>query len=278
MGDPLLRISLSTACLAPLSLEATMRLAAEAGFMQVELVLTPETARLGAEGVRAIAQKYGLSIPTVHQRLMGLGRWTLAARLLEAADMARRLGAECAVAHAPWARTEEDPHFQAWLRALDVAQRDLSGAPTRLTVENYTQPPTGAGAAFLSDPQALARFAQEHGVWITYDTCHAGSAGLDLLATYDLLRPLLANIHLSDRRGLFAPLSDGHLVSVFTHHQMPGAGDLPLHDFLRRLVADGYRGPVSVEVNPVALGVWWPAWRRRNLGRIVEYVRSAGRG
>lgn len=272
MSDLPLRVSLSTACLAPLALEATLRLAAEAGFVRVELVLTAETARFGAEGVRSLAQKYGLTIPTVHQRLMGLGRWTLAARLEEAAQMALRLGAECAVVHAPWARTPEAPHFQEWLRVLECAQNALNGSSTRLAVENYTQSPSGSHAAFLSDPHTLARFAQTHGLLITYDTCHAASAGLDLLATYSLFKPLVANIHLSDRRGILAPLSDGHLISVFTHHQMPGAGDLPLRPFLRHLAEDGYRGPVSVEVNPVTLGIWWPALRRRNLQRIREYL------
>lgn len=272
-GRPL-RVSLSTACLAPLSLEATLHLAAEAGFEGVELVLTPETARLGPEGVRALAQKYGLRIPTVHQRLMGLGRWTLAMRLKEAAEMALRLGAECAVVHAPWARTPEARHFQEWLRALEGAQKALRGSSTRLAVENYTQSPTGAHSAFLSDPRALARFAQSYGLAITYDTCHAASAGLDLLATYALLKSLIANIHLSDRRGILAPFSDGHLISVFTHHQMPGAGDLPLSAFLRRLQEDGYQGPVSVEVNPVAIGVWWPALRQRNVRKILAYLSS----
>ena len=272
---PLL-VSLSTACLLPLSLERTFRLAAEAGFEAVELVLSSETERLGAKGIRLLAKKYDLSIPSVHQRLMGAGRLgPHAARLEEAAEMAYRLGAGCAVLHIPWARCWDEPHFQGWLLALERAQRRLTGSPTRLAVENYTRSPYGAHAPLLSDPQELAHFAQERGLMITYDTCHAATAGLDVLETYERLRPLIADIHLSDRRDILRPIADGHLISVLTHHQMPGVGDLPLRPFLRRLAEDGYRGPVSVEVNPVAMRVWAPPLRRRNLARILAYAREA---
>ncbi|MBC7255830.1 MAG: sugar phosphate isomerase/epimerase [Chloroflexi bacterium] len=276
MSQHPLVVSLSTACLLPLSLERTFRLAAEAGFEAVELVLSSETARLGAEGICLLARKYGLGIPSVHQRLMGTGRWgPHAARLEEAAEMAYRLDAGCAVLHIPWARRWDEPHFQGWLLALERAQRRLNGSPTRLAVENYTRSPYEGHAPLLSDPQELARFVQERGLMITYDTCHAATAGLDVLETYERLRPLIADIHLSDRRDILRSIADGHLISVLTHHQMPGVGDLPLRPFLRRLAEDGYRGPVSVEVNPVAMGVWAPPLRRRNLARILAYAREA---
>ena len=58
------------------------------------------------------------------------------------------------------------------------------------------------------------------------------------------------------------------------HHQLPGEGHLPLEPFLHQLVGLGYDGPITLELSPVSLGIWWPPAVRRNLARSVAYIRD----
>jgi sugar phosphate isomerase/epimerase len=274
---PPFAINLSTACLAPLSLATILRLAAEAGYDGLELVLSPEIERLGTDRVLALASQHALRVHTVHQPLIAWGRSRrLTARAEAAVQMALGLQCDAAVIHAPHAYHYGDPWVREWTAVVERCVRLTQGTSTRIALEN---PPYAAHAGrlpILSEPLELAGFAREHGLAVTYDTCHAGTAGLDLMAAYEALREHLANVHLSDMRAPWHRLAKGRLASIWTDHQIPGAGELALCDLLQRLARDGYTGPVTVEVNPVVIGNVWSPLRRRNLHRIVAFVREAG--
>jgi sugar phosphate isomerase/epimerase len=253
-----------------------LRLAADAGFSGVELVLSVEAVRLGPDRVRALAEASRLPILSVHQPLWGLGRWrSLAARLDDAVGYALALDCPIAVVHDPGAHSWREPHAAAWLAALEEGERQCRSTCTRLSVENAVGRAAVDPTMLLGDPASLAAFADERGLGITMDTCHTGTAGLALERTYGTLRPLLTNVHLSDRRERNLPGWDGHLLSMFSHHQMPGSGALPLRALLGRLRDDGYAGPVTVEVNPLAMAVWRPSERAARLRRIERYIRAA---
>ncbi len=256
MGASRSAISLSTACLFPWPLEAALEMAAAAGFEGVELVLSPEMRRLGsAQTARRVAAA-GLRLLTVHQPLWPIGRWhRLSARMRAATEFGADVGCAAVVVHCPELTRWADSLARAWLAALEHCRRLLAGSPTRLALENITGHGAG-GRCLLDDPAELAQFVAERGLRATLDTCHAGATPDGLWTTYAALRPHLANVHWSDRRRSPSQRRDGRLVSVFRHHQMPGAGDLPLRAFLTRLAQDGYAGPLSVEVNPVMLRTW----------------------
>lgn len=279
MGHPPFAINLSTACLAPLPLATALRLVAEAGFDGVEMVIGTEIAHLGAMRVAVLARAHGLRIHTIHQPLSAWGRWRrLAARAEDGMRLALELGCAAAVIHSPHAYSLTEPSMRDWLAAVARCVQWAQGSETRLALENPPYAARSGRPPLFCAPDELACFAREHGLAITFDACHAGTAGLDLLAAYHTLRPQIVNIHLSDRRAVNLPLAEGRLGSLLTHHQMPGAGDLPLSALLRQLSQDGYSGPVSVEVNPFALANWHPGLRRRNLRRILAYARAASEG
>lgn len=267
-------ISLSTACLFPWSLEVVLDLAAEAGFEGVELVLAPESQRLGAAQTARRVAEAGLKLATVHQPLWPLGPWRrLSVRMRSATEFGAELGCAAVVVHCPELARWSDPAARAWLAALEYCRRTLAGSPTRLALENITGHGAG-GRCLLDDPIELARFVAERGLHATLDTCHAGATLDGLWTTYAALRPYLANVHWSDRRRNPRQRRDGHLVSVFRHHQMPGAGDLPLTAFLARLMQDGYTGPLSVEVNPVMLHAWSRHQALARLRRVRAALRA----
>ena len=269
-------LSLSSACLYHVPLGATFRLAAEAGFDGIELVIGPMTWLCKPRVMLRYARMYGIEITSVHQALVrhipfgqGLGRY------VDAADLATELGAPRIVLHPPWAFTWDDPGAQAWLRTFDICRQRLEHSDTRLTIENpgfYSGRDSGH---LFGDLQHLLDFARSHDVYITFDTCHAGTAGVDLVGAFRVVRERLINVHLSDLRPI-----KGHnqlVRAVAAYHQIPGEGDLPLRVFVSLLSAEGFEGPVCIEANPCALHAWSLRRARERLTRIVSYVRAAAR-
>ena len=268
-------LSLSTACLYYFPLRTTFRLAAEAGFDGMELVMSPQVWLRGARYVASLAREYGLGIYSVHQTLMRAapsGRGPH--RIIDAANVALELGCPCVVIHAACEFYWAAPKVQHWLRMVEFCQERLLGSGTRLAVENM-----GIGAdidihSILAHLPVLFSFARRHDLDITFDTCHAGTDNMELVSAYELIRERLVNVHLSDlapgrgERNRFLRL-------LHAHHQMPGEGRLPLRGFLSRLATDGFEGPISMEIGPVALRVWSPRQLRQRLAQAVEYARSA---
>ncbi|MEA3407233.1 MAG: sugar phosphate isomerase/epimerase [Chloroflexota bacterium] len=264
--------SFSTACLYHLPLRTTFRLAAEAGFDGVELVMSPETWLRGPNHVAKIAQRYNLVVYSVHQTLLCTSpRGGGAERIADAVDAALALGARCVVAHTPWAEDWSKPTAQRWLHTIEICQERLCGSGTRLSLENrgiYS----ADQRSLLQEMPALFDFVEGRDLAITLDTCHVGTQ--DLAAAYQLLKDRLVNLHLSDlclsSRNPLSPL----VRALFTRHQMPGQGGLPLDDLMRQLAADDFAGAVTVEVSPLALGMWPSAKMRKSLAKIVSYIRS----
>ena len=127
----------------------------------------------------------------------------------------------------------------------------------------------GRRPAYLDHTNQLVSYAQARNCGLTFDTCHAAASGEDLLATGDLMRPLLRNVHLHDmvwRRG------QPHT------HLVPGDGVLPLGELLQRLAASGYAGLITVELHPREIG-WLGPWSMRRatrlLARALDFMRAA---
>ena len=268
--------SLSTACLSHLPLRRVFDLAARAGYSGVELVMAPEVWLRGADYVRALSLESGLPVLTVHQTLLPLspaGRGPR--RILDAVEIALELGSRAVVMHATWASHWEEHDARKWLDALSLAQRRLEGTGTLLTLENQGIHTESDRAGLLASLPILIEFAEERVLGITLDTCHAGSAGLDLAKVYEVVGPRLGNVHLSDMSREKPRLNVRPVRTLFMHHQMPGEGVLDLAGLLSEIGADGYEGPVTVEVSPVALGVWSSREIESRLAKAERFVRLA---
>ena len=273
-----MRIGLSTACLYGLPLRSFLRMAASCDVDGVELVMCPEVRLRGARGIRRLLCAFGLDVLSVHVALLPPlpVRWP-GDGLGVATRVAVDLGADAVVFHAPfspWASSST----QRWLTSLDGAMGAVKGTRTSLALENVgTYGQDTDGEALSSIPELVA-FAERRSISLTLDTCHVGNAAMGLLETYERVRPLLANVHLSD----YGPRTDEKRVSSrsLTHslrseHRFPGAGDLPLRRFLRQLAADGYTGSINLELSPLALRLWEPRQVGERLGAAVDWVRNA---
>jgi len=267
------KLSLSTGSLYIYPLRMTFGLAREAGFEGVELVVGPELLCRGAGEVRRLADEYGLTIFSLHPPLVYLPGWwdyrTVTRKLIA---LAQELSSSLIVFHPPNADEWNCAHSQAFLAALEMGQRALAGTPIRLALENPTPP--RHGTRLLIDPEALRDFARAYDLPLVLDTAHAGSSLYPLMRAYHFLDGRLASVHLSDVAESF-PLPDIFgLHTYLKRHQFPGEGRLPLVELLQRMAANGYQGPVTLELSPVALCLWWPPTVRRRLQEAVAWFNE----
>ena len=268
-----MRVLFSTGAVYGVSLRWAMRMAASAGCDGIELVLDPWSILAGPDRVLRLSRRLGVPVAVVHPSLFhsfGMNRLPRAFERL--GDWATALGCSLVVVHPPRMRQLESStsRFDAGLAAL----RRVSSGDVQVTVENVPVFAPEEWADPYIRPARLADFARERGLRLTLDTTHLASTGLPLIREYEGVAGLINHVHLSDYR-LPPPLLDKPQFDTYLkHHQLPGAGQLPLQAFLHRLRAGGYSGAITLELSPVALQIWRPSRAIVLLRQAVEYVRS----
>lgn len=259
-----MRISFSTGTYYHLPLQHSLRLARGLGYDGVEWVVHPGYLLNGLQPVQAAFRESDVRALSVHPPFYPFPGWPrrpsrIAARL---GALARHVGAELFVMHAYFFTTLQTPRAYQFAEALDLGK--LAGGP-RVQVGVETGQHNRRRSYVLDDLPTLVKFCQDHDCGITFDTCHAGANGEDLLASYAIVKPALRNVHLSDvvwREG--RPRT----------HRLPGEGDLPLDTFLAALARDGYNGLVTIETHPLQSGPVGRTQAERRLGQALEFVRK----
>lgn len=275
-GNGNLRLSLSTASLYLYPLRNIFALAKDTGFEGLELVMSPEVFVRGSGHVRRLSREYRLPIFTLHPPMIPIPNWREHHRLLpQMVPLARELDCQLIIIHAPKALNLTDELGRQYRQAVEVCVEELGTSSPQLSLENQAVFQATDRRYALSTPGNLRRFADEYDLVLTLDTAHAASFPYDLGEAYQIFGGRLGNIHLSDFRSELSIPPWFNLHSFFKHHQIPGDGDLPLEEFLRRLRADSYEGFVTLEISPVALQAWWPSQARENLVRCVDFVNKA---
>lgn len=271
-----MRLSLSTGTLYVYPLKVVFRWAKGAGFEGIELVVNPEAIARGGRGVRKLADAEGIKVLSVHPTVVPLPGWRERSDGAEPTlRLAREARASLVVMHTPRSETLETGEGLAFRETIEKWQPLLAGSGLRLAIENKAIRSEQDRGYVLSPLRRLRAFADQHDLALVLDTVHAGTAGEDLFAARNLFDGRLANVHLSDLGGP-VPLGSLPLVQVGVgQHRFPGSGELPLATFLGTLAADGYAGPVTLEVNPFAVRFWWPPAVRRHLHRAVAWLSKA---
>jgi sugar phosphate isomerase/epimerase len=262
-----MRISFSTATYYHLPLDYSLRLARDLGYDGVEWVVSPGYLLNGLQSVQAAFRATGARALSIHPPLYPFPGWPRRAAPIVArlGALSRRLGAELFVVHTPLLTSLQSPRALAYSEALSLGQ--LAGGPdVRVGIENSQYIKRRMRRRYLLDDLGtLARFCQERDCGITFDTCHAGANGENLLGAYAIVKPALRNIHLSD-----VIWRDGRPRT----HRLPGEGELPLDAFLAALARDDYDGLVTIETHPLHSGPFNRARAERRLGQALEFVRK----
>ena len=271
-----MQLSLSTGSFYTYPLRAVLRMARDAGFDGVEIGVNPEVIARGGQAVRRLVEAEGLSLFSVHPTLVPLPGWRERHGGLDRTiRLAQAAGAQVVVAHTPRVETLDEARGVLFCRQIETWQAHLAGGSLRLAIENKAIYREAERRYALTPLGRLRAFADRYDLGLVLDAVHAGSAGEDLVRARQIFDSRLVNVHLSDLGVRWPFRLVQPLRKLLEQHRLPGAGDLPLVDLLADLQRTGYAGPITLEVGPVDLQIWWPPAARRRLARAMAWMKEA---
>jgi len=230
------RVLCSTVSVFPTPLHGSFGLLARAGFDGVEVMVTKDPDTQDAGRLCELAEDHGLPIVAIHAPFLLTSRAVWGTdpfgKIDRAVELAGATGAELVVVHPPY---RWQTAYRGWLDERLPALE--TGTRVRVAVENMF-PLRVRG-------RKVARFHPEHALddlgqvpHVVLDTSHAAVAGLDLLDSTARVGERLAHVHLSNNAG-----------RGWDSHLPLDEGVLDLEPFLRGLVARGFAGAISLEVD-----------------------------
>jgi len=225
----------STAAFFARPLADTFRLVAECGYTGVEVMVTKDPASQDGVTMRKLARQYGLDIGAIHAPSLLLTRRVWGSDPIGKIDRAiieaRDAGVSLVVMH-PAYRWQTG--YRRWLRD----ELPMLEAQTGVTVGIENMFPVHIGSRplmFHADQDLDDLEGIPH---LVLDTSHAAVAKHDLVDVRRRFDSRLRHVHLSDNAG-----------RGWDSHLPPGHGVLALDPFLDDLVASGFEGTISLEVD-----------------------------
>lgn len=236
----MIRIGMSTSCVFPLSTETAFRLAREAGFDGIEVMVTHDPDTQSARTLLELSLRYDMPVLSVHAPVLLLTQmvWgTDPVRKLEkSSELAQALGASTVVVHPPmrW-QVAYARRFESTVRALS-ARYGLEFAVENMFPLKFG-PITHRAFSPSSDPVRIDCDA------ITLDFSHAALGGRDSLEFAMAMGKRLRHVHLTD--GTLS-MAEGQL---FDEHLVSGRGTQPVAEVLMYLASRKWSGSLIAEVN-----------------------------
>lgn len=255
---------MGTTSVLPRRLHDAFRLAAEAGFDGVEIMVTSDPDTRDSRVIHSLSERYGMPVLSIHAPVLVLTAFVYGldphVKLERSIELARRVGAATVVVHPPF-------RWQALAaRRFEASVRDLEARyGVTVAVENMF-PVTVHGR----DRQAYAPSWNPGDLDVdalTLDFSHAALAGVSAL---DLARDWgsrLRHVHLCD--GSSTEPND----RVFDEHLLPGRGAQPVAEVLRLLADRAFRGSIIAEITTRSCGADDDA-RLELLHETVRFARA----
>lgn len=234
----MIKVGLSTISVFPKGVEDGFRLAHEAGYDGVEVMVTTDAKTRSPERLLELSQRYQQPIMAIHAPVVLLTTFVWGTdpfmKLDRSAELAVSVGAPTVVVHPPF-------RWQGkYSRSFEDAVRQTEQKHgIEVAVENMF--PWSMGGvdrqAYLPgiDPSAMD---VEHA---TLDFSHCALAGRDSMELALDLGDRLRHLHLTD--GVAADED-----KVFDEHLVPGHGNEPVAEVLQMLAAQQWTGQVIAEI------------------------------
>jgi sugar phosphate isomerase/epimerase len=274
-----MKLLLSTGAFPGFSIENSLSLARDVGAEGLELMLTPRHTRVDPDYIRSLEERYETPVRSVHttMRLRHASPELKARDIVQSARFAANfMQCDVLVVHTPNVQSLHEPAGHFWFDAVSSAVEISRGAQFAVAIENSGRSTAKTPTWAFDHPHRLLWLTEEWDLRITYDTAHAASRNWELLDTLRMLQPRVANIHLSDVNR--ARNSNFGLLNAMTRdHQLPGDGDLPLDELIRRLALSQYDGAVTLELSPFAVRAWWRPTAVRRLTDAFDRCRELAR-
>jgi sugar phosphate isomerase/epimerase len=237
MSDaPRISIACATGPFWAFELEPALDAIAEAGFTDIELMVSRDASTQTSAVPLRLAAERGLRITALHGPFLAITKAVWGAdpvgKVRRGVGMCREVGASLLIVHPPY----------LWERAYARWTRDESAsfsARADITVAVETMYPKWFGDRRISgyqwtEPHELLHAAPH----VALDTSHVSVARRDVLVAFEMLRAKLAHIHLSDNAG---DGRDGHLEL--------GRGVVPVDELLAEARRTDYAGAISLEIS-----------------------------
>lgn len=208
---------------------------ADAGYRDVEVMVTRDPATQDAVRVRELAERHEVVVRAIHAPFLLMTRrvWGTdpVGKVYRAVELAERTDVPVVVVHPPY-------RWQtAYRRWIDERLPELSShTGVRVAVENmFPLRVRERGVTFHAHQamEDLERF--DH---VVLDTSHAAVTRLDLVETTRRLGPRLSHVHLSNNAG-----------KGWDSHLPVDRGVLDLDAFLGALIDARFEGTVSLELD-----------------------------
>lgn len=268
--------ALSAGSVYPYPLRDAFRLAKDAGFDGVEILINRLQHTYQADYLNHLQAEYKIPILSIHSPFSGyIPGWETdeVERIKRSVAVAEIVHAHTVVIHPPlrFVRfgTSEmfadlllhlpfggQKKYHLWLKQeLQSFQNNTS---VTIAVENL---PCMYFFGFPFNPHQLNDLIQlkvfNH---LALDITHLGKCRINLLEAYEYLKERIAHVHLSNYNG--------------REHTLLTDGQLPIREFLIRLKQDNYRGIIALEFNPQALGVGNKKRVYNNLLKSLSFCRK----
>ena len=237
---------MGTTSVMPRRLHDAFRLAAEAGYDGVEIMVTSDPDTRNPRVISALSDRYGMPVLSIHAPVLVLTAFVFGAdphrKLDRSAALARQVGAHTVVVHPP---------FRWQTRAARDFTRSVREVSDRyavmVAVENMFPVTVGGHDrnAYAPDwnPGSLDVTA------LTLDFSHATLAGVSALELAGQWGDRLRHVHLCD--GSSTEPND----LMFDEHLVPGRGVQPVAEVLGLLARRGFSGSIIAEVTTRACGL-----------------------
>jgi sugar phosphate isomerase/epimerase len=229
-------IQCSTGPLWALDFEEALDALADAGFTEIELMVTRDPKTHGAELPQKLCRERGMRVRSVHGPFLVITKsvWGLdpLEKIRRGAEMCRHLGASTLIVHPPYLW---EGAYARWIReeCADFCREE------NVMVSVETMYPKWVAGRPLRAYRWLEPASLHHAApYATLDTSHLAMGRHEILDGFLVLAPKLTHIHLSDNAG---DGKDGHLEL--------GEGILPIERFLEEVRRIKYSGSVSLELS-----------------------------
>ncbi len=209
---------------------------AEAGFTEIELMVTRDPSTQRADIPLRLAEERGLRIRSLHAPFLVITKnvWGMdpLGKIRVGAEMCQALGADSMIVHPPYLWERE---YAAWV----TSEAEAFAAETGVTLAIETMYPKWVAGRRLRayrwlEPEELVDAAAH----VALDTSHLAVGRQDILSAYEILRPKLTHVHLSNNAG---DGRDGHLELE--------QGILPVDRLLSEMRRTEYAGAISLELS-----------------------------
>jgi len=272
-------IALSTGSLHTYGTERAIRLAADAGFDGLEIMIDGRWDTRDPVYLGEVARAAALPIVSLHSPFVReIDGWSTdeVARVTRTADLARAVGARTVVVHPPlrfrWLHARHAPIFnmslltpiprgQSPLGRWLIDGRDARRADTGVTIAVENMPRHRLLGGLSANLFSLNRFRDlERIPAVALDTTHLGTWNVTPLHALDMLGDCIAHVHLSNFNG--------------RQHRLLHDGRLDLGPFLTALRRRNFRGAIVVELVPEVLGAGDDRLVARRLAEARAFCRT----